>query len=398
MLCAMGQKDLYLDMRTWRVPSSGKDSSRLEEREQMTTAIRLTLRFICRIRLMGLDRVGFTVPIAPRFGDPRWTSLIEEHRGASVFHTVSWLQALRRTYGYQPIVFTTSSPDSPLADGVVLCRINSWLTGRRLVSVPFADHCDVFVGTSRERQELIATLEETVRAEQLKYVEFRCRDSGSWPDHGLAAHKQFCFHMLDLGPSLETLFGTLHKDSLQRKIRRASREGIRHEEGGIRLVEPFYRLLIMTRRRHKVPPQPHEWFHNLAKGFGERFKIRLAWKGRQPIAAILARHRDTLYYKYSCSDHAYHNVGAIPLLIWNAVEDAKRDGPDDTRSQAFRSGQFWTDYVQRALALPFGADVFAPSAQNSRPGVSRVGRLARNLIPLFQTCFSLVRAGSCTDT
>ena len=40
------------------------------------------------------------------------------------------------------VVYTTSPPSLPLSNGIVLCEINSWLTGRRMVSVPFSDHCE----------------------------------------------------------------------------------------------------------------------------------------------------------------------------------------------------------------------------------------------------------------
>jgi len=54
---------------------------------------------------------------------------------ASVFHSVGWLQALQSTYGYEPMVFTTS-----LQRGVDewACSLPWWraiITGRRLVSL-----------------------------------------------------------------------------------------------------------------------------------------------------------------------------------------------------------------------------------------------------------------------
>jgi hypothetical protein len=47
--------------------------------------------------------------------DPRWAQLVMRHHDASLFHTVEWLEALRRTYGYEQLVLTTSSPSAPLA-------------------------------------------------------------------------------------------------------------------------------------------------------------------------------------------------------------------------------------------------------------------------------------------
>src|SRR5205085_3632500 len=73
--------------------------------------------------------------------DPRWPRFLEGHPRASVFHSPAWLNALFKTYGYKSIVYTTCRPDEELRNGVVLCRVESWLTGRRLVSLPFSDHC-----------------------------------------------------------------------------------------------------------------------------------------------------------------------------------------------------------------------------------------------------------------
>src|SRR5580693_4016008 len=74
--------------------------------------------------------------------DPRWAELVRRHPSASIFHTPEWLGALRRTYGYEPVAITTAPPGEGLRDGLVFCRIRSWLTGARCVSLPFSDHCE----------------------------------------------------------------------------------------------------------------------------------------------------------------------------------------------------------------------------------------------------------------
>ena len=95
-------------------------------------------------RLAREMRVSVLDPLC----DPRWRELIAWHPDASVFHTPEWLLALRRAYAYQPLVYTTAGPSEPLQDGVLFCRVRSWLTGSRLVSVPFADYCQPLLPTS----------------------------------------------------------------------------------------------------------------------------------------------------------------------------------------------------------------------------------------------------------
>src|ERR1700676_4757136 len=70
--------------------------------------------------------------------DHRWHELLQQHPRASVFHSCAWLDALKQTYEYEPVAYTTTAPGAPLKNGWVFCRIRSWLTGRRLVSLPFS--------------------------------------------------------------------------------------------------------------------------------------------------------------------------------------------------------------------------------------------------------------------
>src|SRR5208283_3772345 len=71
----------------------------------------------------------------------RWDAFLDQHPEASIFHTAGWLEALRRTYGYDPVVLTTSPPGHLLTNSLSFCQVPSWLTGHRLVSLPFSEHC-----------------------------------------------------------------------------------------------------------------------------------------------------------------------------------------------------------------------------------------------------------------
>jgi hypothetical protein len=80
---------------------------------------------------------------------------------------------LRQTYQYEPFVLTTSPSDRELTDGLVLCRINSRLTGKRLVSLPFSDHCEPLVDRQEDLEALLGSLEGELGKEDLRYIEIR---------------------------------------------------------------------------------------------------------------------------------------------------------------------------------------------------------------------------------
>jgi lipid II:glycine glycyltransferase (peptidoglycan interpeptide bridge formation enzyme) len=86
---------------------------------------------------------------------------------------------------------------------------------------------------------------------------------------------------------------------------------------------------LITRRRHHLPPQPINWFKNLAKNMGDALHIRVARKNNTAVAALLTlRHGPRIIYKYGCSDGAFHQVGGMPFLFWKLIEEGKATGAE----------------------------------------------------------------------
>jgi hypothetical protein len=260
--------------------------------------------------------------------DPGWLDFTERHPRASVFHTPGWLEALRRTYGYEPVALTTSPPSHELTNGVVFCRVSSWLTGRRMVSLPFSDHCEPLVDSDEELRCILETLCSDQSVSGGKYVEVRPAKRDFVVFSGFSKGNTFCSHRLDLRPSLEDIFQGFHKDCVRRKILRAQREGLVYEEGrSPALLEKFYRLLVLTRQRQLLLPQPLAWFRNLIECAGEMLRIHVVSNQAQPVASILTlSYKDTVVYKYGCSDKRFSNLGGTHLLFWQVIQGAKSRG------------------------------------------------------------------------
>lgn len=263
--------------------------------------------------------------------DPRWTHLIEKHPKASVFHTVAWLRALRRTYGYESVVFTTSPPTGELKNGLVFCCVDSWLTGRRLVSLPFSDHCEPLCDSPEDVNFLIRYLQTALEHKDWKYLQVRpINENFGQTDDGIGwlPAATYLLHTLDLRRDLDEVYKGLHKDSVQRRIQRAERAGLVEKCGRSEdLLKQFYDLFVITRRRQNVPPTPYTWFRNLISELDESIEIRVAYKGETPLAAIITlKFKDVVYYKYGCSDARFNNFGAISWLFWRAIGAAKSHG------------------------------------------------------------------------
>jgi hypothetical protein len=263
--------------------------------------------------------------------DERWIDLLTRHPAASVFHSRAWLSALARTYGYQPAVLTTSAPGDALADGLAFCRVSSWLTGRRLVSLPLSDHCDILAGDGETIAALATAFREQSAIESRRYAELRPTMCLARHASGFRNEQAFVLHRLDLRPEVPDLLHRFHPSCVQRKIRRAEREQLDVESGrDARLLEAFYGLTVRTRRRHGIPAQPLAWFRHLIDEGGDMVRIYLAAKDGRPVAGVLTLgFKKTLTYKYAASDEAFHATGGAIRLLWQIIQEGRARGYEE---------------------------------------------------------------------
>jgi len=259
--------------------------------------------------------------------DPRWPRFLDRQAAASIFHGRGWLTALRRSYGFEPVVLTTTPAGRELDDGIALCRVNSRLTGRRLVSLPFSDHCQPLCQDAGAAAALAAGLTAMVDGGGWRRCELRPLEPVPFPA-SLAPGETFRFHALDLTPDEDALWSGLHKTAVRQMIGRGEREDLQVSAGrDARHIDLFYELLLKTRRKHRLPPQPRSWFRNLAACLGDAVGFRVALKDERPVAAIVTtRYRDVVTHKYGCSDAAFSGLGGTQLLLWRAMLEGRAEG------------------------------------------------------------------------
>ena len=263
-------------------------------------------------------------------GDPRWQALVDRHPNASVFHTSGWLEAVRRTYGYKPVVFTTSSPTHELRNGLLFCRIRNWLAGRRMVSLPLSDSCEPLCD-SDEFEMLLHYLQSAFDHQDWKCLQVRLFDGHFLSEvktAGFSMKDKRVIHSLNLQSLRSDFFESFHQDSVQHQVQGIGWPGFVERVGkSERLLNDFYGLYLLNRQQQRVPSQPYKWFQNVLQCMNECLEIRTAYKNDIPIASALTlRFRNTVYYKYGCANAQFNRLGAMPFLLWRAMCEAKSNG------------------------------------------------------------------------
>jgi hypothetical protein len=256
---------------------------------------------------------------------PDWDAQVKSHPNFSLFHSAAWAKVLESTYGYRPVYFTTSAGNN-LQSLLPVMEVDSWLTGRRGIALPFTDDCEPFCPDGAVFKELFQGAVEFGKSRGWKYLESR---GGRKFFDGTAASLSFYGHSLDLIPSEEKLFARL-ESSVRRAIRKAEKDGVTVEiSQALGAMKVFYSLQCKTRKKHGLPPQPFSFFlnihkHILSQNLG---MVALASWRKTPIAAsVYFQLGDRAIYKYGASDEAFQHLRGTNLVMWEAIKWHLRNG------------------------------------------------------------------------
>ncbi|HZT21574.1 MAG TPA: GNAT family N-acetyltransferase [Verrucomicrobiae bacterium] len=257
--------------------------------------------------------------------DPEWERLATAYANASIFHGTEWLRTLADSYGYTPLCLVAGETGAPSALWPIM-EVNSRLTGRRGVSLPFTDDCQPLYDDFTSAQRLAQSALELGRSRGWKSLEFR---GGRELFPEAPASLAFYGHSVNLTGGEEYLFSRL-ESSVRRAIRKAEKSGVTvTAEQGTEAMDIFYSLQCRTRRKHGLPPQPRSFFQNIwrhlvSKNLG---MIVIARFQNRPIAAsVYFRRGGRAIYKYGASDETFQQLRGANLVMWEAIKRLARDG------------------------------------------------------------------------
>jgi lipid II:glycine glycyltransferase (peptidoglycan interpeptide bridge formation enzyme) len=195
---------------------------------------------------------------------PDWNDLVLSTPDYSVFHSTEWANVIHSTYKYQPLYFVYK--DSEEVNALIPSMIvNSFITGKRIVSLPFSDYCaPLLVNNKLVLEDLFNKILAYLKSQKFSSIEIR---GGNNFFKNVDSPNYFYLHRLELNKSDEELFAGF-SGGTKRNIKKAVREGIIVRiEDTMEAAKGFYSMNCITRRYHGLPPQPRLFFENIFSEF-----------------------------------------------------------------------------------------------------------------------------------
>ena len=236
------------------------------------------------------------------------------------------MAVIHATYNYRPFCLVLENEAGEIKAGLPIVAGNSFITGKRLISLPFSDYCSPLYSDHSYIAPLNEAIHEYFRKSGSKSLEIRFPLPGN--PSGLS-HPEYFIHRKKLSSNPEDLFDTFEK-KFRQYPRKAEREGLSSKVSqSWESVEQFYELHLRVRRKLGVPIQPKRFFNNLWKEIIQNHlgKVILVSFDDKPVSgAVVMSANEKAMIKYSATNPEFLRTRAHYFTFWKCIEWACNAG------------------------------------------------------------------------
>ena len=265
--------------------------------------------------------------------DKRWDEFVRKHPLGWVAHLSGWKRVLETSFPHMKgHYFALVDPQSnQIKAGLPVFEVRSWLTGNRLISIPFATLSDPLVSATDEMDALLIEAKNLLQGMNFSYMELKTLHAVPFMDKKhLADECFFRHHYLELREGPESLWKSLNYKAVRYEINRSQKHKL-----AVRVADTesdflaFYRLYALTRKRLGLPSQPRVFFRALWETFspGENAAILLAeFEGKVVAGHFLLKFNGRVSAEAVGWDISYGKTSPNHFLFWEGIKSACENG------------------------------------------------------------------------
>jgi len=164
--------------------------------------------------------------------DQRWDQFVEDHPFGWLTHLSGWKEVMARSFQHVKPHYLALFDGDRIVAGLPLFEVRSWLTGNKLVSIPFATLCDALVSDPQQFRILLEASLVLMKKSRASFFELRTLASADMiKDERLGVQRYFQHHFLRLNGDPELLKKSFHRTCVRQKIQRARLCGLQSLHG-----------------------------------------------------------------------------------------------------------------------------------------------------------------------
>lgn len=257
----------------------------------------------------------------------KWNRYVLKHPESTIFHRAEWKEVVEEIFGQQGIYFLVEE-EGTIRGVLPLFLINSFLTGKYLVSAPYAVYGGILADNEEAKRLLFQEARKITDEENADYLELRNqKESGlELPQKDL-----YYFFTLDLSPDPDVIWKQMRKRN-RNILRKGIKSGLSCSFNGLGTPLPqeltrFYELFSACQRALGTPVLPLSFFRKLLEIFPDQTGIFSAeYQGKIISSLFVFLHNQTISPYYIGYDSAYLKYAPNNYLLWEVIKYGCQQG------------------------------------------------------------------------
>ena len=246
-----------------------------------------------------------------------WDRFVGASPDGTIFHSLAWKRVVEEVFHHAPRYLVAADGDE-IKGTLPLFEVRGLLTGRVLVSTPYAVYGGLCTAHQDATDALLTASRELVAARGARYVELRHFGA---PCPGLPTKELYSTFIRTLDPDPEANFA-----AVPRRQRRMVRQGAKHglsARVGWEFLREFYEIFLISRQHLGSPPFPLRLFESIRDHFGKQAQLLTVWHEDRPVAGVIS-----FYYKgqvmpyYGAAMPSAFALAANDFMYWEIMREA----------------------------------------------------------------------------
>lgn len=263
----------------------------------------------------------------------RWDEFVEKHPNGSIYHTSGWKEVLEKNFKHikGKILAIWNDRYDEIIAGIPIYAVRSFLTGKRLVSIPFALHGTPLISTTEEKKLLQKEIFNIFNSERFSFIEIRSfLPIDSIMDMKFGLSEFYKCHYLFLSDNPEQLKNAFHKKAVQVPIRKSSENQLKLKIGQCEKdLRNYFQICYKSRKRLGLPLPPYGFYKSLWEVFSPKDQITILlamYEGKVVGSAILLKFKDTVTVEFGYDLVDFRKLYVNQFLDWESIKIAWGEG------------------------------------------------------------------------